>query len=73
MIYADDLCSEKGLYGNKQVVGDFNLSANLKDFRAHWAYNREDPDYVQFLQSAQALVAWDDHEIVNVSAEVFFG
>lgn len=66
MIYADGLCSETGLYGNKQVVGDFNLSATLKDFRAHWAYNRKDRRYREYLAGSQALIAWDDHEIVNV-------
>lgn len=66
MIYADNLCERLGFYGNKQVVGHFNASNNLKDFRAHWAYNREDKYYRDFLSNTQVLVAWDDHEIVNV-------
>eukprot|EP00803_Ostreobium_quekettii_P007626 evm.model.scf_75.8 EVM.evm.TU.scf_75.8 scf_75:58466-61004(-) len=65
MIYADNLCSATGLYGNAQVLGDFNQSANLEDFRAHWAYNRGDALFVEFLEGTQVLVAWDDHEIVN--------
>lgn len=65
MIYADNLCEAKGLYGNEQVPGDFNVSASFKDFRAHWAYNREDESFRKLLRHVQALVAWDGHEIVN--------
>lgn len=72
MIYADNLCERVGFYGNEQVVGDFNLSNNMEDFRAHWAYNREDKYFRDFLSNTQVLVAWDDHEIVNVRNSKFF-
>lgn len=71
MIYADNLCEHIRFHGNKQVVGDFNLSNNMEDFRAHWAYNREDKYYREFLSNTQVLVAWDDHEIVNVRISKF--
>lgn len=65
MIYADNLCLAVGLYGNEQIVGDFNVSANMWDFRAHWKYNREDHGYLELLAGSQVLVGIDDHEAVN--------
>ncbi len=42
MIYADNTCGPVGRYGNAQVPGDFEPAANLKDYWAHWKYNRGD-------------------------------
>lgn len=40
---ADGLCNAIGLGGNAQVEGNFTLSADLKNFWAHWKYNLDDP------------------------------
>lgn len=76
MVYADNRCEEKGLYGNVQVKGEFKESSNIKDFRAHWRYNREDKKYLRFLRHTNVLATWDDHEIINVRCDpvsYFFG
>ena len=65
MIYADGLCESKGRYGNTQIAGDFIQSADMKDFWAHWKYNREDKGYRQLLAKTSYVAIWDDHEVVN--------
>ena len=65
MIYADNTCEETGKYGNRQVPGNFQPSANMKDYWEHWKYNREDPGYRQMLAQTPYFVIWDDHEVVN--------
>jgi len=65
MIYADALCEQTGLYGNEQIPGDFSRSADLENFRAHWRYNREDPDFLALLAKFPYYSIWDDHEVVN--------
>lgn len=65
MIYADGICNETGRYGNAQVKGEFIQSATLKDYWAHWKYNREDRAYRELLSSTPYFPIWDDHEVVN--------
>jgi len=65
MIYADGICNETGRYGNAQVKGKFIQSATLKDYWAHWKYNREDRAYRELLSSTPYYPIWDDHEVVN--------
>ena len=65
MIYADGLCEAKGRYGNAQIPGDFIRSADMKNFWAHWRYNREDRTFNKLLTSVPYYAVWDDHEVVN--------
>lgn len=65
MIYADGICNETGRYGNPQVKGDFIQSATMKDYWAHWKYNREDRAYRELLSSTPYFPIWDDHEVIN--------
>ncbi len=65
MIYADNICEEIGKYGNRQVPGNFQPAANMKDYWEHWKYNREDTAYQQLLAKTPYFVVWDDHEVVN--------
>jgi alkaline phosphatase D len=64
-IYADGTCEEDGIHGNKQIPGDFLLSATLEDFWAHWKYSKEDDSYRNLLSSMAYYIVWDDHEVVN--------
>jgi len=65
MIYADGVCTSVGLYGNQQIAGDFAASAEVKDYWAHWKYNREDAEYQKLLANTPYVAIWDDHEVVN--------
>lgn len=65
MIYADGLCTATGLYGNAQVPGDFNQSATLRDYWAHWKYNRADAAQRRLLAKVPYYAVWDDHEVAN--------
>jgi alkaline phosphatase D len=65
MIYADALCDQTGLYGNKQIEGEFTQSMDLVNFWAHWKYNREDKGLLELLASVPYYSIWDDHEVVN--------
>jgi len=65
MIYADGTCSVTGRYGNKQLVGDFDKAATMKDYWAHWKYNREEKGLQKLLGSVPYFAIWDDHEVVN--------
>jgi alkaline phosphatase D len=65
MIYADGVCRAVGLYGNPQVPGDFEPSARMLDFWAHWRYSREDPAFHALLATTPYVAVWDDHEVVN--------
>ena len=65
MIYADGVCEATGLFGNKQVPGDFTKAATIESFWAHWRYNRADPGLAALLSSTSSYAIWDDHEVVN--------
>ena len=65
MIYADGVCEAKGRYGNTQIPGNFIQSASMKDFWAHWKYNRQDDAYSELLAKTAYVPIWDDHEVVN--------
>jgi alkaline phosphatase D len=65
MIYADNLCEAKGMYGNDQVPGTFTAAADLPNFWAHWRYNREDRHFRALLATTPYFGLWDDHEVVN--------
>jgi alkaline phosphatase D len=64
MIYADDLCQDKGRYGNSQVPGG-GPAADLPAYWAHWKYNREDPGFQELFATTAYYAVWDDHEVVN--------
>ncbi len=65
MIYADGTCEEVGKYGNSQVIGNYDKSANMENYWAHWKYNHEDEAYQKLLSSVPYYAIWDDHEVVN--------
>ncbi len=65
MIYADGVCEATGRFGNTQIAGDFTLSADLKNYWAHWAYSREDPAFQELLSQTSYIAVQDDHEVVN--------
>jgi alkaline phosphatase D len=65
MIYADNACAPRGLYGNTQLAGDFGPAVDLAGFWAHWRYNREDPASRRLLASTSYVGVWDDHEVIN--------
>src|SRR5262245_6771813 len=62
LIYADDACLAVGRYGNVQVPGP-GPAADLDGFRAHWRYNRADPDFQTLLRTTPMIGVWDDHEV----------
>lgn len=65
MIYADGVCEAVGRYGNRQIAGDFQQSADIETFWAHWKYNREDEGLRDLLARTSYYAIWDDHEVVN--------
>ena len=65
MIYADGTCANIGRYGNSQIPGDFVKAADLKNYWAHWKYNKEDEGLKELLSSVAYYAVWDDHEVVN--------
>ncbi len=65
MIYADGICTEQGKYGNQQIVGNYDKSANMNSYWAHWKYNHADASYQKLLASMPYYAIWDDHEVVN--------
>jgi len=65
MIYADGTCTQQGKYGNQQVVGNYDKSANMKNYWAHWKYNHQDKSYQKLLSNIAYYAIWDDHEVVN--------
>lgn len=65
MIYADGVCEDVGRYGNRQIPGDFQQSADVETFWAHWKYNREDAGLRALLARTPYYAIWDDHEVVN--------
>jgi len=65
MIYADGICGATGRFGNQQVAGNFTQSADLKNYWAHWSYNKADPAFQTLLQETPYIAVWDDHEVVN--------
>jgi alkaline phosphatase D len=65
MIYADDLCRDRGRYGNFQIPGPAGRAATLPGFWAYWQYNRADAGQQRLLASTAVVPVWDDHEIAN--------
>ncbi len=65
MIYADGTCAKQGKYGNQQIVGSFDKSANMNNYWAHWKYNHTDESYQKLLSNVAYYAVWDDHEVVN--------
>jgi alkaline phosphatase D len=65
MIYADNPCSDVGLYGNAQVRGDFGPAADLPTFWEHWRYTRAELKLQNLLAGTDYVGVWDDHEVVN--------
>lgn len=65
MIYADNTCTQIGLYGNPQIPGDFLQAADLPNFWAHWRYNRDDAHFKRLVRTTPYYGLWDDHEVVN--------
>ncbi len=65
MIYADSTCTEQGKYGNRQIAGNYDKSANMNNYWAHWKYNHADESYQNLLASMPYYAIWDDHEVVN--------
>ena len=65
MIYADERCHSRSLYGEPQVDAGFEPSNRLVDFWAHWHYARADPHLTTLLQRRPYVAVWDDHEVIN--------
>lgn len=65
MIYADDLCSAVGRYGNAQIPRTTGVANSGEDFLAHWDYVRNDPGFAKLLASTPYFAVWDDHEVRN--------
>jgi alkaline phosphatase D len=65
MIYADNLCTQVGLYGNTQIGGAFGQAADLPTYWAHWRYTRGEQGLQRLLQDTDYVGVWDDHEVVN--------
>ena len=65
MIYADNVCSAVGRYGNAQVPGDFGPAADLPTYWAHWRYTRSEAGLQRLLEGTDYVGVWDDHEVVN--------
>jgi alkaline phosphatase D len=65
IIYADNVCSAVGMYGNAQIPGSFGPATDLPTFRAHWRYTRADPGFQRLLSGTDYVGVWDDHEVVN--------
>jgi alkaline phosphatase D len=65
MIYADDPCSERGRYGNAQVIGAMRPAVRTEDFWAAWRYNRSDAAFQRFSSATPMIAVWDDHETMN--------
>jgi alkaline phosphatase D len=64
-IYADNACSDVGLYGNAQIRGLFGPAADLPTYWAHWRYTRADQGLQRLLSGTDYVGVWDDHEVVN--------
>ncbi len=65
MIYADNACAHRGMYGNVQRAGSFGPATDLAGYWAHWRYNRADPASKRLLGSTSYVGVWDDHEVIN--------
>ena len=65
MIYADQPCRERGLYGNAQVPGATVEATTLREYWGRWKYNREDAGFKKLLASTSYYGVWDDHEVAN--------
>lgn len=65
MIYADTRCAATGRWGNAQVPRRVGVATTLKEYQAHWRYNREDAKYQAFLATTPYYGVWDDHEVLN--------
>ncbi len=65
MIYADDVCTAIGRYGNQQVPRATGIASDEREFLAHWDYVRADPGFAELLRSLPYYAVWDDHEVQN--------
>jgi alkaline phosphatase D len=65
MVYADMACKERGLYGNDQIPTPVAESTTVRQYWAHWKYNREDAGLRRLLASTAYYGVWDDHEVAN--------
>lgn len=65
LIYADDICTEVGRYGNAQIPRASGPAVALAEFRAAWRYVRADAGYREFLAQTPYFAVWDDHEVRN--------
>jgi alkaline phosphatase D len=65
MIYGDQACKPIGLYGNAQIEAPVAESTTVRNYWAHWKYNREDPGLRRLLASTGYYGVWDDHEVMN--------
>jgi alkaline phosphatase D len=65
MIYADDVCTERGFYGNAQIPRATGQAADLPGYREAWRYNRADLAFQRLMARASYVAVWDDHETVN--------
>jgi alkaline phosphatase D len=64
-IYADNACSDVGMYGNTQIPWRFGPAADVPTYWAHWRYTRADPGLERLLSGTDYVGVWDDHEVVN--------
>lgn len=65
MIYADMACTERGFYGNAQIPGTVAEATTVREYWAHWKYNRADAGFQRLLASTGYYGVWDDHEVCN--------
>ncbi len=65
LIYADDVCTSAGRYGNPQIARATGPAVALAEFRAAWRYVRADAGYREFLTRTPYFAVWDDHEVRN--------
>lgn len=65
MIYGDDVCEAIGRQNNPQIAGRFGPAATIREYWAHWKYNRADPGFQTLLRNTSYIGVWDDHEVVN--------
>jgi alkaline phosphatase D len=63
VVYEDDICTDRGRYGNAQIAGDFPAAFSLDEFRAHYRYAEADAGFSAL--RARSYAVWDDHETTN--------
>ena len=65
MIYGDQQCTDRGLYGNAQIPTPVGPATTVREFWEHWRYNREDEGLRHLLAATAYYGVWDDHEVMN--------